>query len=150
MNLTDVFKSPFKLTGSRMFTEPIPQLRVSLKTNNMRDKTTKEEVFILSKMYFDNYVSKYKNYSIEGMQTTESTYRLTVGLLEDNELKYKHIYSISYNNIADRISWENKYDDNFSIEGNFFIALDISAAVIPDYDSNDEEDDDPKPLMKAI
>ena len=88
MNLTDVFTSPFKLTSSPTFVDPVPSLRVSLKTNNMRDKTTKEEVFILSKMYFDNYVSKYKNYSIEGMQTTESTYRLTVGLLEDNELKY--------------------------------------------------------------
>ena len=149
MNLTDVFKSPFKLTSSRTFLDPIPSLRVSLKTNNMRDKTTKEEVFILSKMYFDNYVSKYKNYSIEGMQTTESTYRLTVGFLEDNELKYKHIYSIAYDNIGDRISWENKYDDNFSIEGNFFISLDISAYIITDYDSNDEEYD-PKPLMKAI
>ena len=140
MSLTDIFKSPFKLTGSHMFSEPVPKIKVSLKTKNMCDKTSKEEVFILCKMYFDNYVSKYKNYRIEGMQTTESTYRLSVGVLENDELKYKHIYSIAYNNIADRISWENKYDDNFDIEGNFFIALDISAYVISDYDSEDEEE----------
>ena len=101
-------------------------------------------------MYFDNYVNKYKNYTIEGVPTTESTYSLTVGLLEDDELRYKHIYSISYNNIDERISWENKYDDNFSIEGTFFISLDISTEVMPDYDPNDEDYDGPKPLQKAI
>ena len=132
MLLTDVFLSPFKLTGTHTFTEPVPKIRVNLKTKNMCDTTTKEEVFVLCKMYFDNYVAMYKNYSIEGMQTTESSYRLRVGVLENNELTYKHIYSISYNNIADRISWENKYDENFTIEGNFFISLDITADVMPD------------------
>ena len=150
MNLTDIFISPFKLVASRTFMDPIPSLRVSLKTKTVSDKTTKEEVFILCKMYFDNYVNKYKNYTIEGVPTTESTYSLTVGLLEDDELRYKHIYSISYNNIDERISWENKYDDNFSIEGTFFISLDISTEVMPDYDPNDEDYDGPKPLLKAI
>ena len=149
MNLTKVFTSPFKLKASRLFTDPVPQMRVNFKTENMFCETTKEEIFILSKMYFDNYVNMYKNYSIDGTQTTESTYRLTVGVLENDELKYKHIYSIAYNNIADRISWENKYNDNFSIEGTFFVSLDISAYVITDYDT-EEEDDDPKPILKAI
>ena len=126
-------------------------IRLNLKTKTMYDTTTKEEVYIVSKMYFDDYVAKYKNYSIDGVQTTESSYRLRVGVLENGELTYKHIYSMYYNNIADRISWENKYDDNFTIEGTFFITLDICADVIPDYDSNDEEEeDDPKPVLKAI
>ena len=102
-------------------------------------------------MYFDSYVNKYKNYIINNEPTTESTYRLTVGVLEDDELNYKHIYSISYDNIGDRIAWENKYDENFSIEGTFFVALDISTYVIPDYGFyNEEEDDEPKPILKAI
>ena len=84
------------------------------------------------------------------MQTTESSYRLRVGMLENGELTYKHIYSMYYNNIADRISWENKYDENFTIEGTFFIALDLNADVLPDYDSNDEEEDNPKPILNAI
>ena len=150
MNLTDVFTSPFKLSASRTFVDPIPSLRVSLKTKNMHGKTTKEEIFILCKMYFDNYVNMYKNYTIEGMQTTESSYSLTVGVLEDDELRHKHIYSISYDNIGDRIAWENKYDENFSIVGTFFVALDISTYVIPDYDPDDMEDDNPKPILKAI
>ena len=150
MLLTDVFKSPFKITDIQTFTEPIPKIRLNLKTKTMYDTTTKEEVYIVSKMHFDDYVAKYKNYSIDGVQTTESSYRLRVGVLENGELTYKHIYSMYYNNIADRISWENKYDDNFTIEGTFFIALDICADVIPDYDSNDEEEDDPKPILRAI
>ena len=149
MNLTDVFATPFKLAYSRTYMEPIPTLKVSFKTNNIHDKTTKEEIYILSKMYFDLLVQRFKNYSIEDQPTTESTYKLTVGLLENNELKYKHIYSCFYNNIEDRISWENKYDDNFDIEGNFFVSIDISAYVITDYDSNDE-DEDPPAIRKTI
>ena len=150
MNLKDIFTTPFKLVSSRTFFDTIPSLRVNFKTKNIYDKTTKEEIFILSKMYFDNCVNKYKNYIIEGEPTTESTYRLTVGVLEDDELNYKHIYSISYDNIGDRIAWENKYDENFSIEGTFFVALDISTYVIPDYGFNEEEDDEEKPILKAI
>ena len=99
MNLTDVFTTPFKLAYSRTYMEPIPSLKVGFKTNNMNDKTTKEEIYILSKMYFDQLIQRYKNFTIEGQPTTESSYKLTVGLLENNELKYKHIYSCFYNNI---------------------------------------------------
>ena len=150
MNLKDIFTTPFKLVASRTFLEPIPTLKVKLKTDNIFDKSTKEEIFILSKMYFDNYVNKYKNYVINGEPTTESFYRLTVGVLEDDELKYKHIYSISYDNIGDRIAWENKYNDNFAIEGTWFISLDITTEVIPDNGFNDEEDDEAIPILKAI
>ena len=96
---------------------------------------------------------QYKNYIIEDQPTSESSYRLSVGLIEDNEIKYKHIYSCFYNNVRDRISWENKYDDNFSIEGTFFVCIDVNAMVIPDYDSNDEvevEVEDIKPTRKTM
>ena len=149
MDLYEVFSSPFTLREFNVFHEPIPQIKAEFKTNDIFGETTKEEIFILSKMYFDQLILQYKNYNIEGQQTTESSYRLSVGILEEDELSFKHIYSCFYNNIHDRISWENKYDDNFTIEGDFFICIDVNAMVIEDYDSNDEDDDD-KPIRKTI
>ena len=149
MDLYEVFSSPFTLTKSNIFHDPIPQIKAEFKTKDIFGETTKEEIFIISKMYFDDLIRQYKNHTIDGEQTTESSYRLSVGILEDDELKFKHIYSCFYNNIQDRISWENKYDDNFNIEGDFFVCIDVNAMVFEDYDSNDEEDDD-KPIRKTI
>ena len=149
MDLYEVFSSPFTLRECNVFHEPIPQIKAEFKTNDIFGETTKEEIFILSKMYFDQLILQYKNYTIEDQQTTESSYRLSVGILEEDELKFKHIYSCFYNNIEDRISWENKYDDNFNIEGDFFVCIDVNAMVITDYDSNDEVEDD-KPIKKTI
>ena len=149
MDLYEVFSMPFKLTKFRLFHDPISQIKVEFKTNDIFSETTKEEIFILSKMYLDQLILQYKNYTIEDQPTTESSYRLSVGIIEDDELKFKHIYSCFYNNIRDRISWENKYDDNFNIEGNFFVCIDVNAMVIPDYDSNDEVEDD-KPIKNTI
>ena len=149
MDLYEVFSSPFTLREFNVFHEPIPPIKAEFKTNDIFGETTKEEIFILSKMYFDQLILQYKNYTIEDQQTTESSYRLSVGILEEDELKFKHIYSCFYNNIEDRISWENKYDDNFNIEGDFFVCIDVNAMVITDYDSNDEVEDD-KPIKKTI
>ena len=152
MDLYEVFSSPFTLSYFDTSFVTIPQIRAKFKTEDIFcSETTKEEIFILSKMYFDQLILEYKNYVIEDQQTTESSYRLSVGIIEDDELKYKHIYSCFYNNIQDRISWENKYDDNFTIEGEFFICIDVNAMVITDYDSNEEdEDEDVKPIRKTI
>ena len=149
MDLYEVFSMPFKLTKFRLFHDPISQIKVEFKTNDIFSETTKEEIFILSKMYLDQLILQYKNYIIEDQPTTESSYRLSVGIIEDDELNFKHIYSCFYNNIRDRISWENKYDDNFNIEGNFFVCIDVNAMVIPDYNSNDEVEDD-EPARKTI
>ena len=149
MDLYEVFSSPFKLTKFNLFHDPISEIKVKFKTNDIFSETTKEEIFILSKMYLDHLILQYKNYIIEDQPTTESSYRLSVGIIEDDELKFKHIYSCFYNNIRDRISWENKYNDNFNIEGSFFVCIDVNAMVIPDYDSNDEVEDD-KPARKTI
>ena len=124
MDLYEVFSSPFTLSYFDTSFVTIPQIRAKFKTEDIfSSETTKEEIFILSKMYFDQLILEYKNYVIEDQQTTESSYRLSVGIIEDDELKYKHIYSCFYNNIQDRISWENKYDDNFTVEGEFFICI---------------------------
>ena len=139
---------PFKLVKFNLFHDPL-QIKAKFKTEEIFGETTKEEIFILSKMYFDQLILEYKNYIIEDQPTQESTYKLSVGMIEDDELKYKHIYSCFYNNVRDRISWENKYNDNFSIEGNFFLCIDVNAYVIPDYSSNDENEYI-KPIAKTI
>ena len=139
MDLYEVFSSPFKLIEFNVFHQPIPKMKAKYKTSDIFSETTKEEIFILSKMYFDKLILEYKNYIIDDQQTTESSYVLSVGLIEEDELKFKHIYSCFYNNVEDRISWENKYDDNFNIEGDFFVCINVDAMVIPDYDSNDED-----------
>ena len=152
MELYEVLSMPFKLTKFYLFHDPL-QIKAKFKTNNIFGETTKEEIFILSKMYLDHIILQYKNYIIEDQQTSESSYRLSVGIIENDELKYKHIYSCFYNNVRDRISWENKYDDNFSIEGSFFVCIDVDAIVIPDYDSDDEVEDeveDIKPTRKTM
>ena len=149
MDLYEVLSMPFKLTKFNLFHDPL-QIKVKFKTDDIFGETTKEEIFILSKMYLDQIILQYKNYIIEDQPTSESSYRLSVGIIEDNELKFKHIYSCFYNNIRDRISWENKYNDNFDIEGSFFVCIDVNAMVIPDYDSNDDEVEDNKPARKTI
>ena len=149
MDLYEVFSSPFKLTKFRLFHDPISQIKVEFKTNDIFSEITKEEIFILSKMYLDHLILQYKNYTIEDQPTTESSYRLSVGIIEDDELNFKHIYSCFYDNIQDKISWENKYNDNFNIEGNFFVCIDVEAMVIPDYNSNDEVEYN-EPARRAI
>ena len=139
MDLYEVFSLPFKLIEFNVFHQPIPKMKAEYKTSYIFSETTKEEIFILSKMYFDKLILEYKNYIIDDQQTTESSYVLSVGLIEEDELNFKHIYSCFYNNVEDRISWENKYDDNFNIEGDFFVCINVDAMVIPDYDSNDED-----------
>ena len=141
MNLIDIFESPFKLVSSRRYTNPTPELKVKFKTENIYVTTTKEEIFILSKMHLDNIITRYKNYTIEDAPTSESTYKLYVGVIVGDELEFKHIYSVFYNNRTNTIAWENKYNDNASIEGNFFIGLDVSTYVIIDFDSEEEEED---------
>ena len=151
MELYEVLSMPFKLVKFNLFHDPL-QIKAKFKTDDIIGETTKEEIFILSKMYLDHIILQYKNYIIEDQPATESSYRLSVGIIENDELKYKHIYSCFYNNIRDRISWENKYNDNFNIEGSFFVCIDVNAIVMPDYDSNDDydEDEDNKPVRKTI
>ena len=149
MELYEVLSMPFKLVKFYSLHDP-SQIRAKFKTNDIFGETTKEEIFILSKMYLDQLILQYKNYIIEDQPTQESSYKLSVGIIEDDEIKYKHIYSCFYNNVRDRISWENKYDDNFNIEGIFFVCIDVNAMVIPDYSSNDDEVEDYKPARKTI
>ena len=138
MNLVDTFASPFKLVYHHQYRDPCDGLRTKYRTNNIYDETTKEEIYIISKMYFDNFVSTYKIYHLHDRPATESSYRLYVEQVEDYELTEKHIYSMAYNNIEDKMSWENKYDGNFPIEGRFRIVIDVTAYRFEDYDEDDE------------
>ena len=149
MELDEVLSMPFKLVRFNLFHDPL-QVKAKFKTKDIFGETTKEEIFILSKMYLDHIILQYKNYIIEGQSSSESSYRLSVGIIKDDEIKYKHIYSCFYNNVRDRISWENKYNNNFDIEGSFFVCIDVNVMVIPDYSSNDDEVEDDKPARKTM
>ena len=140
--LYEIFDSPFKLVNSqsRDYEEPIPSLKFEFKTDDIYDTTTKEIIFNISKRHFDDIVLQYKNYVLNGVSTTESTYALYVKIFKDGEWELKHIYSIILDHESDRISWENKYDSNMEIEGKFFIGIDVGVYVSPaDEDRYDED-----------
>ena len=148
--LYEIFDSPFKLVNSqtRDYDEPIPNIKFEFKTDDICDTTTKEIIFNISKRHFDDIILQYKNYVLNGVFTTESSYALYVSIFKDDEWEYKHIYSILLDHESDRISWENKYIDNMEIEGDFFIGIDVFVYVSP---SNEDlyEDYDYK-LKKSI
>ena len=131
--LYEIFDSPFKLVNSqsRDYEEPIPSLKFEFKTDDIYDTTTKEIIFNISKRHFDDIVLQYKNYVLNGVSTTESTYALYVKIFKDGEWELKHIYSIILDHESDRISWENKYDSNIEIEGEFFIGINVTVYISP-------------------
>ena len=140
--LYEIFDSPFKLVNSqsRDYEEPIPSLKFEFKTDDIYDTTTKEIIFNISKRHFDDIVLQYKNYVLNGVSTTESTYSLYVKIFKDDEWELKHIYTMLLDHESDRISWENKYDSNMEIEGEFFIGIDVVVYVSPaDEDRYDED-----------
>ena len=143
--ITDIFASPFNMINVISFNHPCKCLKVKFKTNDIHDSSTAEEVYILSKSYLNDIITQYKNYLFDGSQSKESSYRLYVKIEED----IRHIYSINYDNIRDKICCENKYDDNFEIEGDFNIFIDVSTKWWEDYDSG-SEDEDEDPTRKTI
>ena len=149
--LYEIFDSPFKLVNSqsRDYEEPIPSLKFEFKTDDIYDTTTKEIIFNISKRHFDNIVLEYKNYVLNGVSTTESSYTLYVRIFKDDEWELKHIYSMLLDHESDRISWENKYDSNMEIEGEFFIGIDVVVYVSPADEDRYDEDYDYK-LKKSI
>ena len=149
--LYEIFDSPFKLVNSqsRDYEEPIPSLKFEFKTDNIYDTTTKEIIFNISKRHFDDIILQYKNYVLNGVSTTESTYALYVSIFKDDEWEFKHIYSILLDHESDRISWENKYDSNAEIEGEFFIGIDVVVYISPEVEDHYDEDYNYK-LKKSI
>ena len=149
--LYEIFDSPFKLVNSqsRDYEEPIPSLKFEFKTDNIYDTTTKEIIFNISKRHFDDIILQYKNYVLNGVSTTESSYTLYVSIFKDDEREFKHIYSILLDHESDRISWENKYDSNAEIEGEFFIGIDVVVYVSPEDKDHYDEDYNYK-LKKSI
>ena len=131
--LYEIFDSPFKLVNSqsRDYEEPIPSLKFEFKTDDICDTTTKEIIFNISKRHFDDIVLQYKNYVLNGVLTTESSNGLYVSIFKDDEWEFKHIYSMLLDHESDRISWENKYDSNIEIEGEFFIGINVTVYISP-------------------
>ena len=136
MNLIEVFDSPFKLIQEDVDSND-NCIRVVYCTGEIEDQTTKEEIYIISKMYFDNLFAKYKSYHINDEPSTESSYELYIDLIENEEVIHKDIYSMSYDNIEEKINIENKFDDNSIIDGLFCIVIKITK-----FDFNPEEDYD--------
>ena len=126
MDLYEVFSSPFTLYEANSFNDSNKMLKAKFKTEDIEGSTTAEEVFILSKKHFDDIVTQYKNYYFGNVQAKESSYRLFIGMVKDNDFNEYNIYSINYNNITDKISNENKYYSNFEVEGNFNIYINVS------------------------
>ena len=149
--LYEIFDLPFKLVNSqsRDYEEPIPSLKFEFKTDDICDTTTKEIIFNISKRHFNNIVFQYKNYVLNGVSTTESSYALYVSIFKDDEWEFKHIYSMLLDHESDRISWENKYDSNVEIKGKFFIGIDVTVSVSPADEDRYDEDYDYK-LKKLI
>ena len=131
--LHEIFDSPFKLVNSHSidFDEPIQSLKFEFKTDDIFDTTTKEIIFNISKRHFDDITRQYKNFVLNGVPTTESSYGLYVSIFKDDEWEIKHIYSMLLDHESDRISWENKYDSNTEIEGEFFIGINVTVYISP-------------------
>ena len=148
MNLNDTFECPFKLIATFHHVNPYKGFKATYKTNTIiEDETCYGVIYMASKIYFDHYVSEFKKFRIDNRLTTESTYKLYVEQVKDDELQEKHIYSIFYNNIEDKISWENKFDDHFTVvEGSFRIVIDVTAYIVEDY----EYEENLGPIKKAI
>ena len=152
MDLYEVFSSPFTLYEAISFDEPSKLLKLKFKTEDIEGSTTAEEIFILSKKHLDDIVMQYKNYYFDDNdQAKESSYRLFIGMVKDNEFNEYNIYSINYNNIKDKISNENKYYSNFEVEGNFNIYINVSVRWWEDYNSEEEDDsENDEPARKTI
>ena len=129
MDLYEVFNHPFKLTGKLSDNHSLQKAEhYRFKTTEIKAETSKEEIYVITKMYFDNFVEKFKNHQIDGENNMETSFYLYVKI-KDNE---KHIYSMGYNNILNKISIENKFSEDFPIEGEFTICLNISCYIFYD------------------
>ena len=131
--LYEIFDSPFKLVNSHSidYEEPLQNKKFEFRTDDIDDTTTKEIIFNISKRHFDDIVLQYKNYVLNGVPTTESSYGLYVSIFKDDEWEFKHIYSMLLDHESDRISWENKYVSNMEIEGEFFIGINVTVYISP-------------------
>ena len=155
-SISEIFASPFKLSSFKEFTRNSTGFKAIFKTQKINGGSTKQEVYILSKMYFDNIVKHYENYIVNNKPITETAFRLVAKLIEEDYFTERFIYSMRFNNIENKITWENKYDDDFiPLEGDFYLKLEVIGHVEENYyeeyyDSDYEEYQSPKPYKKTI
>ena len=146
--LTEIFKPPFKFVGFLEFSEHSEGFKALYKTKRAFDGTNSEEVYIYSKMYLDYIVKCYENYILNGKPITETSFRLFVEIERENDIDTKNIYLIAYDNVKKTISWEEKYNENLIIEGNFRIKIEVIGHYFDNRNSDD--DDDIEPYKKTI
>ena len=149
MSLQEVFKSPFNLVKSDFYDSPIQTLRFGFKTKDIEGETTMEEIYVLTKMYFDNIVERYKNYWQYEINPTESSFNLYVGIYRDYDITKIRVNRLAYDCEKDKIAVEDKYDENISKESKFFIGIDVSIYYVEE-DFGNEEDEDDYEIKKAI
>ena len=142
MSLQDVFKFPFNLTQRLSFSHPASSIRFRFKTVDIEGETTLEEAYILSKMYFDNVFEHYKNYWINTENPTESSFYLFLGHYIDYDITNYRLRRIAYDCEREKIMRDEKYEENETIEGKFFIGINVDVYSYEDYDQNMDYDDD--------
>ena len=142
MDLYEVFNSPFFIHSTQSESNSLFKSKYfRYKTNIINTETNIKEIYTLSKFYFEQFIEKFKNYRIQNENVTESSFNLYVSFDDDDDLPDKHIYSMGYNNILQKVNIENKFTDNISIESNFRVCINISLYVSYE-EYNDEYNDD--------
>ena len=141
MDLYSVFSYPFLQAGFNRATTTIDKSEYYRFKSAMIDaETNKEELYIICRTYLNDMINKFKHHTIDNEAVTESSFGLYVEKKEDDELREIHIYSMFYNNEKQEISHENKYDENFDINGIFRMLIKVNCYVFHnlDYDYYDE------------
>ena len=146
MELYDVFKCPFELHSFR------DDLHLNFKSHYFdfktekikEERTSKKEIYNLSKIYFDGVIDKYKNHTILGEYITESSFCLKAEIEEGYDLKEELIYSLVLDNEKQKII---RIDDSMIngnpsyIEGVFRVCISAKLHVFygEEYDYYDED-----------
>ena len=141
MDLYSVFSYPFLQAGfNRAITVNDKSEYYRFKSAMIDAETNKEELYIICRTYLNDMINKFKHHTIDNEAVTESSFGLYAEKREDDELREIHIYSMFYNNEKQEISHENKYDENFDINGIFRMLIRVNCYVFYnlDYDYYDE------------
>ena len=141
MDLYSVFSYPFLQAGfNRATTVNDKSEHYRFKSAMIDAETNKEELYIICRTYLNDMINKFKHHTIDNEAVTESSFGLYAEKREDDELREIHIYSMFYNNEKQEISHENKYDENFDINGIFRMLIRVNCYVFHnlDYDYYDE------------
>ena len=141
-SLKDMFKSPFKLISEETneLLNPIPNKIFTFKTSTIRDTTTKAEIFNAVKKDLDAIKKKYKNYIIDDTPSTESVYKVNIGIHENDGITTKDICRVSVNHISNAAMWVTKIMDEPEVKGEFFIAILVILTAFQNTENDSDSD----------